>query len=132
MKSTVTPGTTVNLVKEILEKESLTQWKEGFGLVMNPEFLREGSALSDFLAPDRIVLGGDKRAVDDLARLYEVFGKVDIVKTDATTAEMIKYCSNAFLATLISFSNEIANLSSRLNLDAIPVLGGCFLTAALV
>ena len=80
VKSTVTPGTTVNLVKEILEKESLTQWK-GLWPRHEPKFCVR-FCLIRFLAPDRIVLGGDKRAVDDLARLYEVFGKVDIVKTD--------------------------------------------------
>jgi nucleotide sugar dehydrogenase len=80
------------------------------GLAVNPEFLREGRALEDFLQPDRIVIGElDVRSGDALAKLYETFG-VPIIRTNSATAEMIKYTSNALLATLISFSNEIARV----------------------
>lgn len=129
VKSTVVPGTTDSVVLPILETESQKKVGEGFGVGMNPEFLREGAAISDFMNPDRIVLGGyDKRTCDLMAELYEPFTGIDIVKTNNKTAEMIKYASNSLLATLISFSNEIANLCTQIgDIDATEVMHGVHL-----
>lgn len=109
VKSTVVPGTTDTLVRNILEETSGRQ-AGTFGLCMNPEFLREGSAINDFMNPDRIIIGQwDERSGQVLADLYKPFDCPKVFTT-LQNAEMIKYASNALLATLISFSNEIAAL----------------------
>jgi UDPglucose 6-dehydrogenase/GDP-mannose 6-dehydrogenase len=95
---------------------------------MNPEFLKEGEAIADFMNPDRIVLGGiDERTRDVLANLYEVFHGVEKLRTDTRTAEMIKYAANALLATLISYANEIGNLSAAVGVDGVDVMKGVHL-----
>lgn len=95
-----------------------------FAVVSNPEFLREGSALTDFMQPDRIVLGStDRLAADKVAQLYLLL-RAPILITDLRTAEMIKYASNAFLATRISFINEIAGICERLGADVREVANG--------
>jgi len=129
VKSTVLPGTTDNQVLPLLEKFSNKKSGANFGVGMNPEFLREGEAISDFMYPDRIVLGAiDKRTHDVMIELYDAFSDVDILLTNNKTAEMIKYTSNSLLATLISFSNEIGNLSASLgDIDAIDVMNGVHL-----
>lgn len=129
VKSTVVPGTTDDVVKPVLEEASGKIAGEDFGVGMNPEFLREGAAISDFMAPDRIVLGGmDERTLDVLAKVYSPFTDVDILKTNPKTAEMIKYASNSLLATLISFSNEIGNLCASVGeVDAMEVMRGVHL-----
>src|ERR671939_376254 len=97
-----------------------------FRVVSNPEFLREGSAVDDFRHPDRVVLGGtDPQAIDAVARLYrDLQPEPPIIQTDIRTAEMIKYASNAFLATKISFINEIASICERLGADVKEVARG--------
>ncbi|MGI9146987.1 MAG: UDP-glucose dehydrogenase family protein [Chloroflexota bacterium] len=97
-----------------------------FQVVSNPEFLREGSALSDFRHPDRVVLGGaDALATETVADLYrDLSPEPTIIQTDIRTAEMIKYASNAFLATKISFINEIATVCERLGADVKQVAHG--------
>src|SRR5205807_8346765 len=97
-----------------------------FLVVSNPEFLREGSAVDDFRPPDRVVLGGtDSQAIDRVARLYrDLQREPPIIQTDIRTAEMIKYASNAFLATKISFINEIASICERLGADVKEVSRG--------
>jgi hypothetical protein len=127
--------------------------REQFGIVSNPEFLREGSAVQDFLHPDRVVLGSDdQRALGTAVNVYRPIleqqipgdvGKRDVVpllQTKLTTAEMIKYASNAFLATKISFANEIAHLCDFVGADVTEVtagmgldtrIGGRFLDAGL-
>jgi UDPglucose 6-dehydrogenase/GDP-mannose 6-dehydrogenase len=116
IKSTVVPGTTNNLVKNILEKTSKKKCNKEFGLGMNPEFLREGKAISDFMNPDRLVFGGsDKKVHSILKEIYAEFINEDIIFTTNNSAEMIKYTSNSLLATLISFSNEIGNLCETLD-----------------
>ncbi len=91
---------------------------------MNPEFLREGSALDDFLNPDRIVIGElDKRSGDALVELYANFN-APIIRTGLKVAEMIKYASNAFLASKISFANEIGNVCKNLGIDVYEVMMG--------
>ncbi|MFQ6085485.1 MAG: UDP-glucose dehydrogenase family protein [Candidatus Bathyarchaeia archaeon] len=117
VKSTVTPGTTTNVVAPMIEENSGKKAGSGFGLCMNPEFLREGLAIQDTLNPDRVVIGElDKRSGDELEALYRGFyeGKPPpILRTNIPTAEMIKYASNAFLATKISFINQIAGICER-------------------
>jgi UDPglucose 6-dehydrogenase/GDP-mannose 6-dehydrogenase len=109
VKSTVVPGTTDTLVAQTLEKASRRRLGD-FGLCMNPEFLRESSAIDDFMDPDRIVVGQwDARSGQALAELYQPFHCPKIFTT-LRNAELIKYASNALLATLVSFSNEIAAL----------------------
>lgn len=127
VKSTVIPGTTVGLVRAALERASEKTAGVGFGLGMNPEFLTEGTAVADFTHPDRLVLGGiDAQTHDVLRDLYSSFeAAVPRVVTNPTTAEMIKYASNAVLATMISFSNEIARLCTAVGgVDAIEVMRG--------
>jgi len=122
VKSTVVPSTTDSIVLPILEKSSGKKAGKGFGLAMNPEFLQEGSALKDSVQPSRIVIGAlDKRSGDVLARLYAPLN-AEKVRTDMRTAEMIKYASNAFLATKISYANEIANMCVRFGIDSESVL----------
>lgn len=126
VKSTVVPGTTDGTVLPLLERESGKRAGTDFGVGMNPEFLTEGQAVDDFLKPDRIILGGiDKRTIDLMDELYGGFEGVPRVRTNTRTAELIKYASNALLATMISFSNEIANLSSAVgDIDVVDVMEG--------
>ena len=123
VKSTVIHGTTEGVVGKNLEAAGKTPGKD-FGLCMNPEFLREGHALDDFLKPDRIVVGSaDQKAGDTVAKLYANF-KAPLLRTDIKTAEMIKYASNAFLATKITFSNEVGNICKKMGMDVYKVMEG--------
>jgi len=126
VKSTVVPGTTVGAVRERLESASGRRAGDGFGLGANPEFLTEGQAIDDFMQPDRIVLGGiDERTLRALDELYAGFKGVPVIRTNPSTAEMIKYASNSLLAAMISFSNEIADLCSAVGgIDARDVMQG--------
>ncbi|MGG6267896.1 UDP-glucose dehydrogenase family protein [Leptolyngbya sp. AN03gr2] len=126
VKSTVVPGTTDQVVLPILEAASGKKAGVDFGVGMNPEFLTEGEAIDDFMYPDRIVLGGiDDRSIDQLDALYTGFEGVDRLRTNNSTAEMIKYTSNSLLALLISFSNEVGNLCSAIgNTDIVEVMKG--------
>ncbi|MEI6293821.1 MAG: UDP-glucose/GDP-mannose dehydrogenase family protein [Methanomicrobiales archaeon] len=124
VKSTVVPGTTDNVIIPLLEKNSLKCVERGFHVAMNPEFLKEGSALNDFFHPDRIIMG----VMDDpgnkvLEELYRSFSCQKLC-TSIKIAEMIKYVSNAFLATKISFSNEIGNICKKLDIDVYEVMKG--------
>ncbi len=128
VKSTVVPGITESVVVPILEEVSNKRAGRDFGVGMNPEFLREGNAVADFMKPDRIVLGAiDQRTQDVMAELYKPFSDAEVVRTTPKTAEMIKYASNSLLATLISFSNEIANLAAQVGVDAMDVMRGVHL-----
>jgi UDPglucose 6-dehydrogenase/GDP-mannose 6-dehydrogenase len=124
VKSTVVPGTTDEVICPILEEASGKKAGVHFGVGMNPEFLREGEAVQDYLFPDRIIMGAtDKRTHEFLEDLYRPFENVDKIKTNNKTAEMIKYTSNSLLATFISFSNEIANLCAAIgDVDVVDVL----------
>jgi UDPglucose 6-dehydrogenase len=116
MKSTVPAGT----------GESIRREMPGLSYVSCPEFLKEGSAVKDFMHPDRVVVGadpGDEEAADAVAELYEPLGG-EIVRTDVASAEMIKLASNAFLATKISFINEIANVCEEVGADVGEVSRG--------
>ncbi len=124
VKSTVLPGTTEQVVKPILEETSEKRAFVDFGLGSNPEFLREGVAVRDFMNPDRIVYGtGDEKTRAVLEELYTTFSCPNLA-TAIKTAEMIKYTSNAFLATKISFANEIGNLCKNLGIDTEEVFEG--------
>jgi UDPglucose 6-dehydrogenase len=124
VKSTVVPRTTEEVVKPLIENESRKKAFEDFGLAMNPEFLREGNAIEDFFSPDRIVLGvKDDRTKSIFEELYVQFSCPKLI-TDIKTAEMIKYASNAFLATKISFANEIGNICKKLGINAYEVFKG--------
>lgn len=130
VKSTVVPGTTDDVVRPLLEKHSGKRAGRDFGVGMNPEFLSEGVAIEDFMKPDRIVLGGiDDRSIDLLGDVYAAFDdSVPRVRTNNKTAEMIKYASNSFQATCISFANEIGNLCASLGgIDALDVMKGVHL-----
>ncbi len=121
-KSTVPVGTG-DWVSEII-KDMNGGTTPPFCVVSNPEFLREGSAVNDFMEPDRVVLGSTNReAAEKVADLYEAL-RAPIMITDLRTAEMIKYASNAFLATRISFINEIANICESLGADVKEVARG--------
>jgi UDPglucose 6-dehydrogenase len=120
-KSTVPIGSG-ELVHRLLE--STAPPEATFHVVSNPEFLREGSAVADMLEPDRVVLGSRHRpSAEAVAELYEPFG-APVLITDLRTAEMIKYASNAFLATKISFINEVARISEALDVDVRDVARG--------
>src|SRR5258707_5846892 len=121
-KSTVPVGSG-DVVSRII-RSNLARPDVHFGVVSNPEFLREGSAVQDFQNPDRVVLGSaDTEAAQKVATLYLPL-RAPIVITDLYTAEMIKYASNAFLATKISFINEIAQICERLGADVKEVAAG--------
>lgn len=114
IKSTVPPGTCQKLTN-ILAGRNLN-----YSVVSNPEFLREGSAISDFISPLRIVIGStEERATQILAKIYEPLTSkgFTLINTDQSTAELIKYASNAFLATKLAFVNEMANLCEKIPAD---------------
>jgi UDPglucose 6-dehydrogenase len=116
MKSTVPAGTGAAIRRD----------KPGLTYVSCPEFLKEGSAVDDFMHPDRVVIGtdeGDEAAADAVAEVYRPTGG-EIVRTDVASAEMIKLASNAFLATKISFINEIANVCEQTGADVTEVARG--------
>jgi nucleotide sugar dehydrogenase len=117
VKSTVTPGTTLNIVKPILEKNSSKKCGKDFLLCFNPEFLREGNAIKGTFNPDYIAIGGyNQKSSEALENLYKEFHKENppsIIKTNIPTAELIKYTNNAFLATKVSLINTIANICEK-------------------
>lgn len=118
VRSTVTPGTTQNLVKSTLERYSNKKAGVDFGLCMSPEFLRQGAAVYDTLYPDRLVIGElDAKSGDILEKFYRAYYKqnpaLPILRMNLSSAEMVKDVSNAFLATKISFINEIANICEK-------------------
>ena len=124
IKSTVLPTTTDTFVKQIIEKYSEKKLGD-FGLGMNPEFLREGSAISDFMHPDRIVIGYEDKKTKKI--LDEIYSDWDCEKVfvNSRTAELIKYVNNCFLALLISSTNEMANLAASFkNIDIKRVMDG--------
>jgi len=124
VKSTVVPGTTRDLIVPVLEGSSGLKAGKDFGVAMCPEFLREGSAMHDSMNPDRVVIGcQDDRTYEALQGLFAPLGS-RFLRTDTTTAEMIKYSSNSFLATKIAFANEISRICERLGIDVYDVMKG--------
>lgn len=123
VKSTVLPETTEKVVLPLIEKHSGKQLGD-FGIAMNPEFLREGKAVHDFMHPDKIVVGSiDEMSGDIVASLYKGLN-CQVTMTNLRTAEMIKYANNAALATKISFANEIGNICKELDIDTFEVMFG--------
>ncbi len=121
-KSTVPVGTADKVRAAIRAKTT-----HEFDVVSNPEFLKEGAAVDDFMKPDRVVIGGaSQRAIDLMLTLYKPFVRTEnpIIVMDNRSAEMTKYAANAFLATRISFVNEIANLCERVGADVADVRRG--------
>jgi len=122
IRSTILPGTMRGIVIPILEEYSGKKAGVGFGICNNPEFLREGSAVKDFNAPPKTVIGeSDRESGDKLAALY---AKLDapLIRTDLETAEMVKYVDNSWHALKIGFANEIGNLCKALSIDAHEVM----------
>tara|TARA_Y100000592_G_scaffold86511_1_gene139908 strand:+ start:2115 stop:2966 length:852 start_codon:yes stop_codon:yes gene_type:complete len=108
IKSTVAPGTT----------EKLNKICKNIQVIFNPEFLTEANYIEDFRNQNRIILGGPRPGITKVKRFYsKIFPKTTIVKTGSTIAEMVKYITNTFLATKVSFANEIKMLSDKLNID---------------
>jgi len=125
VKSTVVPGTTEDTIGPVLERESGGEGGIDFGLAMNPEFLREGSAVSDFTDPDKLVFGTtDDRAREALESVYAPLiddAEIPVVDTGLREAELIKYANNAFLAAKVSLINEIGNVCKAYGVDAYEV-----------
>lgn len=119
-RSTVVPGTTESVVIPNIEKSSGKRLIDGFSACFSPEFLREGQAVKDALAPDKLVIGReDTIAANNWKMVLGV--ACPIIETSIKTAELIKYASNAFLATKISFANELGNLAKMLGIDSYAV-----------
>ena len=121
IKSTVPPGTAAKIIKLL---ESLGVDRKYYDVVSNPEFLREGSAINDFMVPDRIVIGSDSpKATQMMKDVYRplFLREIPIIETNHSTAELIKYATNSFLAAKISFINEIAKLCDAMNADIYTV-----------
>ena len=121
VKSTV-PALTAGRVREVVAAAAAEAGRPGvpFSVCSNPEFLREGSAVEDFMRPDRVVIGADdERSAAILKELYKPLDRIEVplVVTGVATAELIKHASNAFLATKVAFVNEIANLCERVGAD---------------
>ena len=142
IKSTVIPGTTQNIIKKILENESGKTAGKQFGLITNPEFLREGTVIHDTVNPHMIVIGGnDSKSISLITKFYKKIykQKIPFIKTNQNSAELIKYANNTFLATKISFINQISNICQNLpdtNIEEIakaigldPRIGSQFLKA---
>lgn len=126
-KSTVPVGTAERVRQTILEEQRKRGVKIDFDVASNPEFLKEGTAVKDFLSPDRVVVGVDsERSKEMLSRLYHPFllNNFRVIFTDIHSAEMIKYAANSMLATRISFMNDIANLCELVGADVNMVRKG--------
>jgi UDPglucose 6-dehydrogenase len=129
VKSTVTPTTTDAVVAPIVESSSGKRVGDDLGIASNPEFLKEGMAVDDFMNPDRVVIGAsDERAAGVVRSLYSSFD-CPILTVPTATAEMIKVASNSFLATKISFVNEVGNICKDMGIDMRQVAEGMGLDA---
>jgi GDP-mannose 6-dehydrogenase len=122
VRSTVLPGTTHELVIPTLERASGKQYGTGFGVTVNPEFLREGTAIQDFRHPPLTLVGHNYKS--DAAPTAALYGRVEapLVNTSIRTAEMIKYASNTWHALKVCFANEIGNLCKRVGIDSHDVM----------
>src|SRR5215217_633343 len=122
VRSTVLPGTTHELVIPTLERASGKRYGTGFGVTVNPEFLREGTAIQDFRQPPLTLVGHNYKS--DAAPTEALYSKVDspLVNTSIRTAEMIKYASNTWHALKVCFANEIGNLCKRVDIDSHEVM----------
>ncbi len=122
IRSTVTPGTVEKRIIPILQERSGRKVGKDFGICMNPEFLREGTSISDFNNPPKTVIGEfDPRSGDALAQIYQTLS-APLIRTQLRVAEMVKYADNAFHALKICFANEIGNISKALDIDSHKVM----------
>src|SRR5580704_701445 len=122
IRSTILPGTMKGIVVPVLEESSGKKAGVDFGVCNNPEFLREGSAVKDFNAPPKTVIGEFDRASGDiLASLYARL-EAPLIRTEIETAEMVKYVDNCWHALKIGFANEIGNICKALSIDAHEVM----------
>ncbi|MFB6119367.1 UDP-glucose 6-dehydrogenase AglM [Halosegnis sp.] len=125
VKSTVVPGSTADVITPAIEEVSGRTAGTDFGIGMNPEFLREGTAVEDFQIPDKVVLGADdERALADMHTVFDPLvdaADAPVVETDTRTAEMIKYANNGFLAAKVSLINDIGNICKEFDIDAYEV-----------
>lgn len=123
-RSTVLPGTTEEVVVRALERHSGQRLDEGFGVCVNPEFLREGSSVKDFYDPPFIVVGAsDRRSGAMLTEVYQSLGlSAPVYSTNLRVAEFVKYACNLFHAVKITFANEIGNISKKLGIDSHEVM----------
>jgi UDPglucose 6-dehydrogenase len=124
VKSTVVPGSCMDVVARAVSESSGKMFPAGFGVCSNPEFLREGNAVPDSMDPDRIVIGAeDEESRRLLSSVYEGRFSGALIQTNTRTAEMIKYANNSLLSTLISFSNEISDICEKVEgVDSVAVL----------
>ena len=122
VRSTVLPGTTHNVVIPALERTSGKKYGSGFGVTVNPEFLREGTAIKDFRQPPMTLIGHNYTS--DAQPTEALYSKVDapLITTSIRTAEMIKYASNTWHALKVCFANEVGNLCKRLEIDSHEVM----------
>ena len=122
IRSTVVPGSVEQVLIPILERASGLTAGIGFGVCMNPEFLREGSSVQDFHNPPKTVIGEtDERSGDILATLYANMD-APLIRTDVATAEMVKYTDNVWHALKVGFANEIGNICKSLGIDGHKVM----------
>lgn len=122
VRSTVKPGTIESVIKPILEGESGKKMGKDFGLCFQPEFLREGSSIKDYYEPPFTVVGGDSG--ESVAEVHELFKNLpgEFIETSIETAEMLKYCCNAFHSLKITFANEIGRLCQAMAVDSREVM----------
>ncbi|MBA2306343.1 MAG: UDP-glucose/GDP-mannose dehydrogenase family protein [Acidobacteria bacterium] len=122
VRSTVLPGTTHDVVIPALERTSGKKYGTGFGVTVNPEFLREGTAIQDFRSPPMTLIGHNYRSDAQPTEALYARVEADVVSTDIRTAEMIKYASNTWHALKVCFANEVGNLCKRLEIDSHEVM----------
>jgi GDP-mannose 6-dehydrogenase len=122
LRSTVLPGTAESIVVPVLEKASGKTLGKGFGVCVNPEFMREGTAVADFLQPSMTVIGAGDSAHSQLLRELYAWAPGRIFETSFRSAEMVKYVCNAWHATKVSFANEVGTLAKELGVDAESVV----------
>jgi UDPglucose 6-dehydrogenase len=121
------PGDRIAVIKSTVPPGSTQNWNQRFGtkglhVVFNPEFLTEANALEDMRNQDRIILGGPRPHINAVRNIFQrAFPKVPIIKTSATTAEMVKYVANCLLAVKVSFANEIAQICEALDSDGLNI-----------